>query len=113
MKFLADENIDARLVTYLVSRGIDITYGPKGLRNSLLLHLALREGRMLITKDTDFLNPVLYPLKDSPGILLLRIHPPDLEKTKAAFLEFLKKISKKRVGHKTFLLREDSLDVFF
>jgi hypothetical protein len=58
MRFLLDENADARLVSYLTDQGHDVTQiatdYPSGLPDEQVLSLAHQEGRILITNDKDF-----------------------------------------------------------
>lgn len=60
IKYYADEHIDAAFVSGLVRRGIDVisTYdaGMLSASDEEQLAFALREGRVLITHDDDFLN---------------------------------------------------------
>ena len=53
LKFLADEDVDARLVKSLSDKGIDIKYAPKGVKNSELYALACKEERVLLTLDSE------------------------------------------------------------
>ena len=56
MKFLIDENVHKGLYYYLINRGYDVKLSPKSARNGNLFSLMVIEERILITRDSDFLN---------------------------------------------------------
>lgn len=62
-KLLADENVPRPLVILLRSMGLDVEWIPetsnRGISDIEVIHLANREGRMVVTRDSDFLNPGL------------------------------------------------------
>jgi len=111
MKLLADENIMLRLVGFLNKAGFDTKFAPKGWRNSELFLLANKEERILLTHDKHFLNSELFPPKLSSGIIVLRIHPPDLAKLKSALLKLFKELSEEDIKGKLLVLREDSVEI--
>ena len=94
MKFLADENVDARLIQWLKKLGYDVMTATKGVRNSSLFQLAKKFRRILITNDTDFLNTLLYSPRKHPGIIVLRLLKPTIDNQKKAFINFLPKFRK-------------------
>ena len=73
MIFLADECCDADLVEDLRRDGYDVTYvveSMRGASDTVVLHRAQAEGRLLLTEDKDF-GELVYRLRRSvPGILL-------------------------------------------
>ena len=91
-KLLADENIKLKLVRFLADEGFDIKYEPKGLKNSLLIEAATKEWRVLLTHDKDFLNTDLYDLRSCLGVILIRIHPPELSKMKSSLKALFKEL---------------------
>src|SRR4030042_1650757 len=90
LKFLLDENIPDSIRKLLVSNGYESRYAEKGIKNSKLMSLAKREKCVLVTRDSDFLNEVMYPPKESFGIIVFQIHPPKAEKLVKALLLLLK-----------------------
>ncbi len=84
MKFLTDENIFPPITSYLRKTGHDVkTAQESGLSNSpddKIADLATREERTIITFDKHFGNIITYPPQDLFGIILIRIHPPLLNK---------------------------------
>lgn len=78
MKFLVDESADARLVIHLRALGHDATavaadHRP-GLPDAEVLALARREGRTLITDDTDFGDLVVRHRQPHTGVMLFRLN---------------------------------------
>ena len=89
MKFLLDENVHKGLFSFLVKPGHDVRLSPKGIKNGKVFELSVREERILISRDADFLDAVLYPSSKHFGIFLLRILPRDLEAQKRAISRLL------------------------
>ncbi len=79
MKFLLDENIDARLKAFLADLGHDATIVgqdyPASLQDADVLAIAEREGRILITNDIDFGELVIRERRPHAGIILFRVRP--------------------------------------
>ena len=111
MKFLTDENIKSRLVRFLIEKGFDTEYGPKGEEDSKLFSLAIKEKRVLLTHDKHFLNTSLFPPKLSSGVVVIRIHPPTLLKLESALSKLLNTLSEKEIKGKLLVLRENSVEV--
>ena len=78
MKFKLDQNMDPQAAVILRNAGHDaITVKEQnllGARDSLIASICQQEGRCLVTLDTDFRNPFLYPPQKHPGIIVVR-HP--------------------------------------
>ena len=75
MRFLADESCDAAAVRALRAAGHDVTAVADHLRGAAddrVLGLALRQGRVLVTEDTDFGELVFRRGNRSIGVILLR-----------------------------------------
>src|SRR5579859_3945531 len=88
MKFLLDENADARLATYLERLGHDVTsvargYTP-GASDASLLSLAEAEQRILITNDRDFGELVFHQRHTHTGVILFRLRSVSLASKIAA-----------------------------
>ncbi len=79
MRFLLDENIDARLKAFLTDLGHDATIVaqdyPASLQDADVLAIAVREGRILITNDTDFGELVIRERRPHVGSILFRVRP--------------------------------------
>ncbi len=84
MKFLADESVDHPVVTFLISKGIDVTAVAdfaRGAPDTEVLQTANKEKRILLTMDKDFGELVFREQKLSAGVVLIRLHNvPAIEK---------------------------------
>jgi predicted nuclease of predicted toxin-antitoxin system len=81
MRFLADENIHADLVTWLRSRGHDVSYAAETMPSEpdeSVLRRANGECRVLVTSDKDFGDLVVHRRLASCGVLLLRLRSPSM-----------------------------------
>lgn len=104
MKFLLDENVHIGLLSFLTGLKHDVILCPKGIKNGELYKLILQEERTLITNDADFIK---QPYRSSHhfGIILLRIHPFDIEKQKTSVLNLINKSGEKEIfRNKTIIL---------
>lgn len=83
MKFLLDENIDARLLPFLQDLGHDITSVAKdyfyGLFDEDVLAMAYHENRILLTNDRDFGELIFRQQLPHSGIILFRLAPNDAD----------------------------------
>ncbi len=62
-KLLADENVPWPLVKSLRGMGLDVVWIPetgyRGISDNELVDIANRDGRIVLTRDSDFLEPSL------------------------------------------------------
>jgi predicted nuclease of predicted toxin-antitoxin system len=82
IKFLADVNIEKKIVDCLIRFGFDVKWIPDfdcAMSDAALLDLANREKRILLTNDKDFGELVFLQKKLSHGIILLRIRGEDTQ----------------------------------
>lgn len=76
MKYLADENVAAKIVAWLRGRGDDVRYAAEerpGELDSQWLHEAEAEERLILTSDKDFGELVFRDRLNSHGVVLLRL----------------------------------------
>jgi predicted nuclease of predicted toxin-antitoxin system len=77
MKFLADQNLERRVVLALRAQGHDVTVGvvdyPGSLPDPDVLALARREGRILLTNDPDFGELIARWRRPHAGVILFRM----------------------------------------
>jgi predicted nuclease of predicted toxin-antitoxin system len=108
-EFLLDENVRSEVKEFLEARGYRARYVPKGSTNGEVASVA-REGRLvLLTHDSDFSNSVLYPPREFFGIVVIRIHPPTLDKLLPALEQLLLKV--KEFKGRLFILEERGFKV--
>jgi len=89
LRFLFDENVDARLVRHLRKQGLDVEYKPKGLANGSLARLSHRERRVLVTNDADF---AMFKCGDVFSVVWLRIPQDKLDLLTESFSRMLKQL---------------------
>lgn len=80
MRFLADENTDARVIRALRADGHDVVSVAEdqpGIPDDKVLAWANRERRILITEDLDFGELIFRDATPCYGLLQLRIHSID------------------------------------
>ena len=111
LKFLADENLRREVVEFLQGYGCDVKTSPKGTKNGLVLRLAINDGRILITHDKDFLDPLLHPVRTTSGILLIRIHPPTVPAICAALDDLFRKLSSSDFKRRLIVLEKDGFRI--
>ncbi|MHA1593548.1 MAG: DUF5615 family PIN-like protein [Candidatus Baldrarchaeia archaeon] len=77
LKFLLDENVPISVYRYLLRiKNYEVEYVPRGSDDQKVAKLAKEKKAILITRDSDFANIVLYPPEEYYGIIVFRIHPP-------------------------------------
>lgn len=76
MRFKIDENLPAEYASLLRDAGWEAdTVGGEGLSGAgdeAVARRSREEGRILITLDLDFANPLTYPPAVTPGVIVLR-----------------------------------------
>ncbi len=81
MRFKIDENLPAEYAALLRDAGWEAdTVGGEGLSGAddeTVARRSREEGRILITLDLDFANPLTYPPTVTPGIVVLRSNRQD------------------------------------
>ena len=106
MRLLIDEGVDVRVIGALKRLGHDARRVPSGTTNGAVIRLAQRERRVLVTRDSDFSNVLLYPPSRYQGIIHLAVHPPWLENMVPPLVSLLKSVSEDAFAGKTFVLEE-------
>jgi predicted nuclease of predicted toxin-antitoxin system len=76
MRFLADEGVDAALVSAIRSEGHDVRWMAEdlaGVTDDVVLDAAARDARILITEDKDFGELVFRQRLHHRGVVLVRV----------------------------------------
>jgi len=79
VKFLCDENFKKRLVNVLGALGHDATRSPVGDSDDEVYARSLKESRIILSNDTDFLDTIKFPLKRTPGRVVFLVSPATFE----------------------------------
>lgn len=80
IKFLADVNIEKRIVDFLLESGFDVKWTPDydcEMDDADLLAMSSSEKRILITNDKDFGELTFLRKQNSAGIVLIRVKGQD------------------------------------
>jgi len=77
LKFLTDENISPRIVSFLRKKGIDVVdvkeKGWHGNEDKYLMEIANKEKRFILTHDTDFGTLAINEGVPCYGIIYMRL----------------------------------------
>ena len=111
MRLLADENVKERLISWLKANRHKVKRIDAGTKDLRVFELSKELKRVLLTSDTNFLNTAIFPLKDSPGRIILRASPPTLENQKAVLAAVLDKFTTKDCRGKLIEARNDDFRV--
>lgn len=101
MRLLLDANIPRSAFKMLIEMGHDVL----DIRDTDLAHscdqdiytLAQSESRILVTRDLDFANILLYPPSAHPGIIVLRMGPAPASVITEKLRTFLKNVSARHI----------------
>ncbi len=74
-RFLLNENIPRSIYRVLKEHGHYVEYVPKGVNDETVINIAKEKNLVLITRDSDFADEIMYPPGSHPGIIVLRVHP--------------------------------------
>ena len=74
-RFLLDENIPRSIYRVLKEYGYYVEYVPKGVDDETVINIAREKNLVLITRDSDFADEMMYPPGSHPGIIVLKVHP--------------------------------------
>jgi predicted nuclease of predicted toxin-antitoxin system len=76
MRIKLDENVDARLATFLKRAGHDTNtvqeQSLRGTEDEALYEVCKGESRILVSLDLDFSNIIRFPPEGTPGLVVLR-----------------------------------------
>jgi predicted nuclease of predicted toxin-antitoxin system len=98
MRVKLDENIDASLGVLLAGVSDDVSsvvaQHLSGRSDEVIHAVCVAEGRVLITLDLDFSNPLRFPCADTPGIVILRPHRTTLPQVRALITQIADALSR-------------------
>ena len=96
MRFLIDEDVDARLLGGLRRLGHEAKRVPSGTQNGAVMRLAKAEKRVLITRDADFTDADKFPPTSSPGIIHVLRNPQDRARIISGFRMLVRRCRRER-----------------
>ena len=108
MRFLLDENVHKGLFKFLKEQGQDVKLSPRTISNGQVFRLAQNEERVLISRDSDFLDESFIG-PEHFGILLIRVKPKDLASQQSCMKKLLSEFSEMK-GRAFMLLTKDKFE---
>ena len=97
MKFLLDADVPRSVGKVLVSLGHDVTdirdIGGLAVADAAIYGLIRKQDRILITRDLDFSNILLYPPPSNAGIIVLRVHLLSTDEIIDVIKDLIKRVS--------------------
>jgi predicted nuclease of predicted toxin-antitoxin system len=92
MKFLADQDVYATTIDFLIGLGHDVVtaaqLGMASAKDFQLLSTAHEQGRIFVTRDRDF-GALVFVQASGPGVIYLRILPSTLQAVHAELARVL------------------------
>lgn len=101
LRFLADESCDFAAVRALRTEGFDVlsvAEASAGADDDVVMALALREGRILLTEDKDFGQLVFAAGTKSVGVVLVRFPVSARSTLGARMLDLVRKHADRLTG---------------
>lgn len=108
-RFLADVNVEKKVIEFLVNRGFDVKWLPDfdaALSDEALLGIGRNEKRILITNDKDFGELVFLQKKLTTGIVLIRVKGHIVDRKVALLETLLENHGDKLLNHFIILTNE-------
>jgi predicted nuclease of predicted toxin-antitoxin system len=116
VKFKLDENLDLGLIPLVSSGGhdADSVYheGLSGRCDQAIYDSCLRSGRVLLTLDLDFSNPIRFPPGPTPGIVIVRPPRPILPQIRATLADGLPELKKRPLQGKLWIVEPARIRVY-
>ena len=106
MKFLIDENIRKEVIEFIKDLGYDVLISSGGTSDEEVAKIAQKENRIILTHDIHFANILIYPPNQFPGIIRIRIHPPNPEVIISSLKNLFQKLPLSEIDEKLVILEE-------
>ena len=115
MKFKIDENLPVDVAERLRRDGYDtataIEQNLSGKSDSEVSSLCQREGRILVTLDTDFADIRTYPPEESPGFIVLRLRRQDKDHVMEIMENLLEAFRNENPERNLWIIEEDRIRI--
>lgn len=116
MRFKLDENLDVRLAPLVEEGGHDVdtirSEDLSGSTDDVVYETCIRAGRVLITLDLDFSNPVRFPPAATPGIIVVRPHRAILPQIRATLVATLPALKTRTLAGKLWIIEPGRIRVY-
>jgi predicted nuclease of predicted toxin-antitoxin system len=116
MKVKLDENMPRIVKEVLYQAGAEDVHtvfdeNLEGSKDKILYKRIENENRILITLDSDFLQPIYFPKSDQYGLLVIQLERRSKWKIKSILEKFLIKYKLTDILGKTFYITESSIHI--
>lgn len=115
MKFKLDENLPIDVAERMRQEGYDtataIEQNLSGKSDSEVSSLCQREGRILVTLDTDFADIRTYPPKEYPGFIVLRLQKQAKDPVMGVIENLLEAFRKENLEHNLWIIEEGRIRI--
>ena len=115
MNFKIDENLPIEITNALISSGHDaitvVAQKLGGKSDSTVSSVCQQEHRILVTIDTDFADIRVYPPKEYPGIIVLRLRQQDKNYVLAVIKQLLPMFEIEPIEHHLWIVEENRLRI--
>ena len=108
LRFLLDANMPRSMKNALKRLRVDVVDSRDILKPEAsdreIFKLACRENRILVTRDLDFSNILLYPPKTHPGIIVMRTRAMKSKRINSLLEFFLKNVPNEHIIQRLVIL---------
>lgn len=114
MKFIADVNIAKTVITFLRKEGhdvIDIKALSRTASDTEIIKLALKENRIVLTHDKDFLALTQYPKYQVP-VIVIRLRKQNANHFWLKLYDLIEHQSEETLNISLTILKEESADSY-
>jgi len=110
LKFMIDANMPRLVMRNLNDLGYDTVdirdIEKPGIDDDRIFELAQQEGRIILTRDQDFGNIILYPLGTHKGIIVLKTRARSSKEINDLIINFLAEVSEDEILGSLIILEE-------
>ena len=115
MKFKVDENLPAEVAEILAQHGHDastvLDEKVGGGKDQDLAAISQREGRAIITLDTDFADIRSYPPANLPGLVVFRLRHQDKHHVLNLCARLVTALSKEKLAGQLWIVEEERIRI--
>ena len=115
MKFKIDKDLPVDVADRMRQEGYDtataIEQNLSGKSDSEVFSLCQREGRILVTLDTDFADIRTYPPEESPGFIVLRLQKQAKDHVMGLIEKLLEAFRTENPEHNLWIIEEDRIRI--
>ena len=116
MRFKLDENLDLRLVPLLEEsrHDVDTVHGERltGSQDDVIYEACVHSGRVLVSLDLDFANPMRFPPGETPGIVIVRPARPLLPLIRATLAAALPELTARSLAGKLWIVEPGRIRLY-